>query len=128
MWRRQRKLYHARLNVKTTDTYLPYQVRLPIGLLTRERGCWFDYRAQYFESIQFLHDVLFQPDEILEHTRRFTASVSTTLVYGWRTPKIHDACVKRLLEVCLSFKSVVACLSLATVVRHNLRRNQLSAC
>ncbi|OAG38750.1 hypothetical protein AYO21_07103 [Fonsecaea monophora] len=77
MWRRQRKLYHARLNVKTTDTYLPYQ---------------------HFESVQFLHDLLYQPEEFLEHTRRFTASVSTTLIYGWRTPKIHDGWVKRLLE------------------------------
>ncbi|OQU99356.1 hypothetical protein CLAIMM_04995 [Cladophialophora immunda] len=77
MWRRQRKLYHARLNVRTTDTYLPYQ---------------------HFESIQFLHDLLYQPAEFLEHTRRFTASVSTTLIYGWRTPKIHDGWVKSLLE------------------------------
>lgn len=26
VWRRQRKIYHVRLNVKSADRYLPYQV------------------------------------------------------------------------------------------------------
>lgn len=35
VWRRQRKIYHVRLNVKSADRYLPYQVPLTSLLLTR---------------------------------------------------------------------------------------------
>ncbi|CAG9988754.1 unnamed protein product [Clonostachys byssicola] len=77
IWRRQRKMYHVRLNVKSADRYLPYQ---------------------HCDSLQLLDDIVDRPDAWLEHIQRYTASISTTLLYGWRTPHTNTGYVKDLLE------------------------------
>ncbi|KAH6697419.1 putative cytochrome P450 oxidoreductase [Plectosphaerella plurivora] len=63
IWRRQRKTYHVRLNVKSADNYLPYQA-----------------------------------SDAVSHVQRYTASISTALLYGWRTPVTNTGYVKDLLE------------------------------
>ncbi|TPX13670.1 uncharacterized protein E0L32_005873 [Thyridium curvatum] len=76
-WRRQRKMYHVRLNVKSADAYLPYQD---------------------FDSIQLLDDIMRSPKEWRDHLYRYTASISTGVLYGWRTPQTNTGYVKDLLE------------------------------
>ncbi|KAH7161080.1 cytochrome P450 [Dactylonectria macrodidyma] len=78
IWRRQRKMYHVRLNVKSADRYLPYQ---------------------HFDSLQLLNDFAIDPEKWVQHVQRYTASISTTLLYGWRTPETSTGYVKDLLEV-----------------------------
>ncbi|EXJ69172.1 uncharacterized protein A1O5_08107 [Cladophialophora psammophila CBS 110553] len=67
VWRRQRRMYHLRLNARGADSYIPYQL---------------------FESRQLLHDFLVYPERYDQNFRRYTASIASTLAYGWRTPRI----------------------------------------
>lgn len=77
VWRRQRKMYHLRLNVKTANTYLPYQ---------------------HFESLQLMNDLLEHPGNWVAHLQRYTASIASTVLYGWRTPKTDTGYIKDLIE------------------------------
>ncbi|RMJ08348.1 hypothetical protein CDV36_012048 [Fusarium kuroshium] len=77
IWRRQRKMYHVRLNVKSADRYLPYQA---------------------FDSLQLINDLAVRPEGWVQHVQRYTASISTALLYGWRTPATDTGYVKDLLE------------------------------
>jgi len=57
-----RKTIHNLLNVNAARSYLPYQM---------------------LENKQMLHDMLKQPDDFLEHVRRYSNSLTTSLVYGY---------------------------------------------
>ncbi|RTE79885.1 hypothetical protein BHE90_005644 [Fusarium euwallaceae] len=77
LWRRQRKMYHLRLNVNVANRYIPYQE---------------------FEVTQLLHDIAHSPQDYEHHTRRFTTSLASTIIYGWRTTSVDLPYVKRLFE------------------------------
>ncbi|KAL6241591.1 hypothetical protein RBB50_011614 [Rhinocladiella similis] len=77
VWRRQRKMYHVRLNVKTANNYLPYQT---------------------FDSLQLMHDMLESPESWVANIQRYTASIASTVIYGWRTPNVNTGYVKDLIE------------------------------
>ncbi|RTE70058.1 hypothetical protein BHE90_015554 [Fusarium euwallaceae] len=70
-------MYHVRLNVKSADRYLPYQA---------------------FDSLQLINDLAVRPEGWVQHVQRYTASISTALLYGWRTPATDTGYVKDLLE------------------------------
>ncbi|EXJ76279.1 uncharacterized protein A1O5_00787 [Cladophialophora psammophila CBS 110553] len=78
VWRRQRKMYHVRLNVKTANNYLPYQI---------------------FDSIQLMHDMAEHPSNWVGNLQRYTASIASTVLYGWRTPNVNTGYIKDLIEV-----------------------------
>ncbi|KAL4948217.1 hypothetical protein BDW69DRAFT_176902 [Aspergillus filifer] len=65
--KRQRKVYHVRLNAKLANNYLPYQ---------------------YFETRQLLHDLLEKPAEYRHSIERFTISIGSTIAYGRRMPQL----------------------------------------
>lgn len=71
-------MYHVRLNVKSADRYVPYQE---------------------FDSLQLINDLATKPSGWVGHVQRYTASISTALFYGWRTPVTNTGYVKDLLEV-----------------------------
>ncbi|KAK7570068.1 cytochrome P450 [Phyllosticta citricarpa] len=73
-WRMIRKLSHQLLNANASRTYVPYQD---------------------LESKQMLVDLLDKPANFLEHIRRYTASVTTSIVFGWRVPKSNDSRLTR---------------------------------
>ncbi|KAF3009190.1 hypothetical protein E8E14_005932 [Neopestalotiopsis sp. 37M] len=70
-------MYHIRLNVKSADRYVPYQE---------------------FDSLQLMNDLATRPEGWVQHVQRYTASISTALLYGWRTPATNTGYVKDLLE------------------------------
>ncbi|KAH7077572.1 putative cytochrome P450 oxidoreductase [Paraphoma chrysanthemicola] len=76
-WRRQRKTYHLRLNVKSANQYLPYQT---------------------FDSVQLLNDLLEEPADFSRHLQRYTTSVASTVLYGWRTSDARKGYVKDLMD------------------------------
>lgn len=41
---------------------------------------------QDLESVQMLHDLIQTPDNFFAHIRRYSTSLTTTMIYGWRTP------------------------------------------
>ncbi|KAF2491734.1 cytochrome P450 [Lophium mytilinum] len=64
VWRRQRKMYHLRLNKTVANQYIPYQA---------------------FDSTQLLNEMLDVPDDFSRHLQRYTTSVASTVLYGFRT-------------------------------------------
>ncbi|KAH8778616.1 cytochrome P450 [Diaporthe sp. PMI_573] len=76
-WRMIRKIMHAVLHINASKGYVPYQD---------------------LESKQMLNGILDEPDLFADHIRRFTNSLTTQMVFGFRTIDIHDENLKRLYE------------------------------
>ncbi|KAF8607575.1 cytochrome P450 [Ceratobasidium sp. AG-I] len=51
------------------------------------------YSVQEAESVQLLHEFLYQPDKFMLHPMRYATSVTTCLVYGIRCEKHEDTIV-----------------------------------
>jgi hypothetical protein len=72
-----RKMVHGLLNVVTSKNYVPYQM---------------------LENKQMLYEFLTQPDDFLKHIRRYSNALTTTMVFGWRTPTYEDEKMKQLFD------------------------------
>lgn len=70
-----RKMMHSILNINAAKGYVPYQD---------------------LENKQMLFGILEQPQHFISHIRRFTTSVTTQMVFGFRTTSIHDEKLKQL--------------------------------
>jgi hypothetical protein len=81
-WRMARKIVHNSLNINASRTYLPYQD---------------------LENKRMLLDFLETPVNFREHIRRYTNSLITQIVFGFRTPTKDDPKLKQLVEVLLQF-------------------------
>jgi len=68
-WRMIRKMCHDLLNIKRSESYVPYQD---------------------LESKQMLYELLTQPDRFLDSVRRYTASLTSSMTFGWRTVDFDD--------------------------------------
>ncbi|OQD83336.1 hypothetical protein PENANT_c017G07768 [Penicillium antarcticum] len=68
-WRGFRKMVHGLLNVTTSKKYVPYQM---------------------LENRQMLYELLTTPEGFLKHIRRYSNALTTTMVFGWRTPTYED--------------------------------------
>jgi len=72
-----RKLVHSLLNVSAAKSYVPYQV---------------------LENKQMLYQLLNQPEGFLYHIRRYSNALTTTMVFGWRTPTYEDKKMQQLFD------------------------------
>lgn len=72
------KMVHNILNIKAARSYVPYQD---------------------LENKQMLCGLVSQPDQFVDHIRRYTHSLTTQMVFGFRTTSIDDPKLKRLFEV-----------------------------
>lgn len=98
-------MYHVRLNLKSADRYLPYQA---------------------FDTMQVVNDLAVRPEGWVQHVQRYTAIISTALLYGWRTLATDTSYVKDLLEVrILSFMALQDLLTMIVDGRYH-RGRQLS--
>ncbi|KAK8028131.1 cytochrome P450 [Apiospora marii] len=77
-WRVIHKLFHVILNVRAAKAYVPYQD---------------------LEAKRLMCGLLDEPDLWIDHVRRFTTSLVTQMIYGFRTTSIHDPQLKRLYDV-----------------------------
>ena len=80
-------MIHNILNIKAATTYVPYQD---------------------LESKQMLLGLLNEPQGFVEEIQRFTISLTTQMIYGFRTSAIGDPKVKQFFEVsmhCCIWKS-----------------------
>ncbi|KAL8764749.1 MAG: hypothetical protein Q9194_006865 [Teloschistes cf. exilis] len=68
-WRTSRKMIHGLLNVAAAQSYVPYQD---------------------LENKQMLHEFLQQPSLFLDSIRRYSNSLTTSIVFGWRTTQYDD--------------------------------------
>merc|ERR1712000_748584 len=76
-WRTYRKMVHGLLNIQAAKSYVPYQV---------------------LENKQMLYQLLHQPKDFLKHIRRYSNALTTTMVFGWRTPTYEDPKMMQLFE------------------------------
>lgn len=74
-----RKMLHNTLHANTAKSYIPYQI---------------------LENQRMLIDFLDTPDRFIAHIRRFTHSLSTQMIFGFRTIDVDDPKLLRLNEVC----------------------------
>ena len=80
-----RKMIHGLLNVVTSKSYLPYQV---------------------LENKQMLYQFLTQPNDFLQHIRRYSNALTTTMVFGWRTPTYADPKMMQLFDGFSEFSDI----------------------
>lgn len=80
-WRMIHKTIHNILNIKAAVTYVPYQD---------------------LENKVMLQGFLDQPEDFLSHLRRYTFSLSTQIIFGYRSPNMDDPNLQQLFWVCVS--------------------------
>ncbi|KAF1350600.1 cytochrome P450 [Lizonia empirigonia] len=76
-WRMVRKIVHNNLNIKASRTYVPYQD---------------------LENKAMLMGLLEKPELFVDHIRRYTNSLTTQMVFGFRTTSINDPKLKQLFH------------------------------
>lgn len=85
-WRKIRALVHNSLNIKAARTYVPYQD---------------------LENKAMLLALLDDPVRFLDHIRRYTNSLTTQMIFGFRTIDPDDPRLKQLYRVCVLSERVV---------------------
>lgn len=76
-----RKIVHNNLNIKAARTYVPYQD---------------------LENKAMLMGLLEKPELFMDHIRRYTNSLTTQMIFGFRTTSIDDPKLKQLFHVRLA--------------------------
>ncbi|KAI2630115.1 cytochrome P450 [Xylaria nigripes] len=76
-WRMAHRVYHSILNIKAAKSFVPYQD---------------------LENKQMLQGFLDQPDTWASHLRRYSFSLTTQMIYGFRTPTLDDWRFKTLFH------------------------------
>ena len=74
-----RKFLHSILSVSAARTYVPYQD---------------------LENKAMLLGMLENPDNFIENLRRYTASLTTQMTFGFRTTSIEDVRFRKTFDVC----------------------------
>ncbi|KAF6784298.1 cytochrome p450 [Colletotrichum sojae] len=85
-WRMIRKIFHQVLHINAAKGYVPYQD---------------------LESKQMLAGFLDEPHYFVQHLRRFTNSLTTQMVFGFRTASIHDEKLRKLYHCVEKWSEVV---------------------
>ncbi|KAI0174355.1 putative cytochrome P450 [Pestalotiopsis sp. NC0098] len=78
VWSMARKLVHRILNVTAARTYVPYQD---------------------LENKAMLLGMLERPNDFIDHLRRYTASLTTQMTFGFRTASIGDPRFKKAFDI-----------------------------
>ncbi|KAJ5155327.1 hypothetical protein N7492_008130 [Penicillium capsulatum] len=76
-WRMFRKMIHGLLNVSVSSKYISYQM---------------------LENRQMLYEILTEPDDFLMHIRRYSNALTTTMLFGWRTPTYENMDMMQLFD------------------------------
>ena len=73
-----RRIVHSNLNNKAARSYVPYQE---------------------LENKAMLVGFLESPDRFIDHIRRYSNSLTTQMIFGFRTASIDDPKLKQLFSV-----------------------------
>ncbi|KAI0445352.1 cytochrome P450 [Xylaria telfairii] len=76
-WRMAHRVYHSILNIRAAKSFVPYQD---------------------LENKQMLQGFLDNPDSFIGHLRRYSFSLTTQMIYGFRTPTLDDWRLKSLFH------------------------------
>ncbi|KAF9768702.1 hypothetical protein IL306_013957 [Fusarium sp. DS 682] len=72
-----RKMMHTLLNVTVAKSYVPYQD---------------------LENKQMLYEMIIEPDQFLQSIRRYSNALTTSMVFGWRSPVYRDPKLMQLFD------------------------------
>ncbi len=72
------KVIHSILNIRAAKAYVPYQM---------------------LERQMMLLGLLDEPKEYVNHLWRYSYSLTTQIVYGWRNESIHDPRLQQVIKV-----------------------------
>ncbi|KUI65817.1 O-methylsterigmatocystin oxidoreductase [Cytospora mali] len=89
-WRMMRRCIHSVLNIRTAKSYIPYQD---------------------LENKQMLAELLEQPDAFINHLQRYTDSLTTQMVFGFRTVDKDEEHVKEMFQNFSNFNEVFSSIS-----------------
>ncbi|KAI1426170.1 cytochrome P450 [Xylaria sp. FL1777] len=78
VWKRVRKFVHMMIGVVASETYIPYQD---------------------LENKAMLLDFLQTPNDFIDHLRRYTASITTQMTFGYRILNILDANFREAFDI-----------------------------
>ncbi|KAK1996954.1 cytochrome P450 [Colletotrichum falcatum] len=101
-WRMIRKIFHQALHISAAKAYVPYQD---------------------LESKQMLTGFLDEPHHFAGHIRRYTNSLTTQMVFGFRTASIHDEKLKKLYHCTERWSEVVGSSAAALLDVYPVLRN-----
>ncbi|KUI60217.1 Fumitremorgin C synthase [Cytospora mali] len=76
-WRMMRRCIHSILNIRTAKSYVPYQD---------------------LENKQMLAELLEQPDAFINHLQRYADSLTTQMVFGFRTVDKDEEHLKEMFQ------------------------------
>jgi cytochrome P450 len=76
-WRMVRRIMHDLLNIKAAQAFQPYQI---------------------LENQQMMFEILEDPDNFVDHVRRYSNSLMTTTTFGYRVPTSDDPHFKKLFD------------------------------
>ncbi|KAH9861055.1 hypothetical protein IAQ61_010791 [Plenodomus lingam] len=85
-WRMIRKIVHNNLNIKAAKTYVPYQD---------------------LENKAMLMGLLETPELFIDHINRYSNSLTTQMIFGFRTTSIHDPKLKQLYSGVAAFSEII---------------------
>lgn len=80
-----RRCIHSILNVRSAKSYIPYQE---------------------LENKQMLAELLTQPDAFIDHIQRYTDSLTTQMVFGYRSVSKDEEHVKEMFQNFSTFNEV----------------------
>lgn len=80
-----RRIVHLLLNINAAKSYVPYQL---------------------LENKQMVYQLLHEPADFLKHIRRYSNALTTTMVYGWRTPTYEHPKMMQLFDGFAEFVEV----------------------
>ncbi|KAF2475793.1 putative cytochrome P450 [Lindgomyces ingoldianus] len=84
-WRMIRKLAHTALHINKAVTYVPYQE---------------------IENKQMLYDMMEKPADLLEHFRRYSSSLTTSMVFGFRWKHFNDPRLQKMFHILDNFSRI----------------------
>ncbi|KAI0472821.1 cytochrome P450 [Xylariaceae sp. FL0804] len=76
-WRAAHRIYHSILNINTAKSMVPYQD---------------------LENKQMMAGLLDEPDNFRNHIRRYTHSLTSQMIYGWRSKDLDNPAVVELFH------------------------------
>lgn len=91
-WRMIHRIYHNTLHIRSAASFVPYQE---------------------LENKQMLAGFVDAPDQFIDHIRRFSNSLATQMVFGFRTYSIDDPKLKQLFHGVHEWAQVVGSKSAA---------------
>lgn len=94
-----RKIVHNNLNIRAARSYVPYQD---------------------LENKVMLKEMLENPDLFIDNIRRYSNSLSTQMLFGFRTIGIDDPKLKKLYHVRVCLDNAVIANSSIRVLRSSL--------